>query len=361
MKHTKSLLAAALLTPGLLALSYPADEVVFGPAKGTSVTKQFTNTTDLVMDSMSMVMNGEDMSGMAPEMDMSTTIKMVVTDTYEELEEGRPAVLHRFFDTLSTEGDVSTEMVGMGAMEQELSGTSELEGTNVVFSWDTDSEEFDVAFAEGEESDEDLLEGLDEDMDLRLLLPSGAVSEGDSWRVDNERLASMLAPGGDLKIIPDMPEDMGGMGMNMNPGQGGMDMASMLGEVDGSVMATYQGSREVDGARVGSIKITIAISASNDITDMLQAATEEAEVPENFGDMDISYDYADVEFELEGEGELLWNLDAGHLHQFELEGDVAMAMDMGMAMSMMGQDMEMEMSMEMSGTIALGAETRSEG
>ncbi len=352
MKHEKSLL---LLVPGVAALAafvFPADAVRFAPKEGLSLTKVFTNQTTLTVDSMEMIIDGqpmpEEMGDM--EMDTTTTVKSVVTDVYTKMAEGRPHSLRRTYDELTTEGNV--EMGGMaGDMEQDFTGSSELEGKAVVFTWSDEEGEYAAAFAEDDDADPELLEDLWEDMDLRDLLPTGSVEPGATWRIENDRLVHVLAAGGDMKILPDDMEEMASMG----PTPGMSTLKDMMGEVTGSAIATYTGKREVDGVEVGVIEIKLDISGANDITDLLQEMTDEMPIEM---EAEVSYDAADIEFELKGEGELLWNLAGGHLHRFELDAEMAFAMDMAMVMSMMGQDMEMEMNMEMSGNVQLGAATR---
>ena len=353
----QSLLVCALASPALLAFAVPGDDVSFKPAAGSTVTKVFTNYSTMTLDDMSMAMNGEEMDPEMMGMDMtiegSTTT--VVTDEYVRLGEGRPAVLKRTFDELSLETNIAMENAMMGAMDMDLDGSSELADTTVVFTWNEDDGEFGLAFDEDEDADEELLEGLTEDMDLRCLLPEGEVDVDASWRVDVERLVDVLAPGGNLKILPDMDDVDAPMMGGPNPGMN--NLSDLWGEVDGTAMATYLGTREADGVTVAVISIKVEISGANDLTEQLQEDADNAEAPEGM-DMEMIYDSADAEFEIEGEGELLWNVAGGHLHSFEFEGDMTLAMDMAMAMSMMGQDMDMEMSMEMSGEIKLGAETR---
>lgn len=359
MKHLKPLLAVSLAAPALTAFALPAlvaDEVVFRPAVGSEVTKVFTNQMDLILDDMTMSMNGEEMdaSMIGMEMELTALTTYVVTDEYVALGDGQPVKLKRTFDELSSTSNASGS-TPMGPMDEEMDGSSELEGLSVVFAWDEEDDEYGVEFASDDEDDEELLEGLSEDMDLRALLPGKAVSTDDSWRIDLDLLHHVLAPGGNLKVLPDeSDEGMGGMGMGA-PGSGMGSLGDMLGELDGSAIATYKGKREVDGVTVGVIAIQIDITGANDMTEFLEEAIEDAEGME---DVEVSYDAADVELAFKGEGELLWNLAGGHLHRFELGGDVNMVMDMAMSMAVMGSDVEMEMSMEMSGTIELGAATR---
>ena len=49
----------------------------------------------------------------------------------------------------------------------------------------------------------ELLKGLNEDMDLRALLPKDEVKVGDEWDIEVSGLASVIAPGGERKIKPE--------------------------------------------------------------------------------------------------------------------------------------------------------------
>lgn len=355
MQTKKLLLPVAVATPAALTLAFtlPADSVEFRPSVAGGLTKTFNQTTEMTIDDMVMVMNGQEMPPemMPSDLETSTKMTIVVTDSYEGVDEGRPGKVSRTYDELASTTAFSASMPApIGEMDEEMDGGSELEGLTVNFTWDGESEDFIASFAEeNEDEDEALLDDLWEDMDLRGLLPSGGVSEGDSWRIDLETLPHVLAPGGNLKILPDEVNDMMGMG----PGGDFSNMAGMMGEFEGTATGTYQGARDMDGREVGVIALQFAVHSAADITDMLMEAMDSMDV-ENLGEMEMDFDSADVEMGFDGEGELLWDLAGGHFHSIELELDMEFAMDMVMSMSMMGQDMDMEQSMEMSGSLILG-------
>ena len=356
MKHSQTLLVAAFAAalPALVAfrpteLLPKVEKISFAPREGSSLTKTFTNTMSFGLDDMSMLMNGEE-NPMMPEieMDMDVTSSTTVTDEYVSMGRGRPLVLQRTYDEIGTEMNVEVIVEALGQSQQESpsgAGTSPLEGETVIFTWDDEYDEYKVTFPEDADSDEDLLENLIEDMDLRVLLPDDEVSEGDSWDIPLAGLVDVLSPGGDLKLDIDMD---GGMGMGGASPEMMSNMREMFGDMlEGQATATFSGTREVDGVTVAVIEIEIEIDTARDMSEFLEGVMGD-EIPDG---MDFTLDRVDLEFALEATGELLWNIRAGHLHSLELEGEAAIALDMEMGMDFGGQSMSMEMSMEMSGTM----------
>lgn len=349
MKLSTPLFAAALALPLALALRAPADQVAFR-VSGTSLTKTFELKTEMSQDDMSIRMNGNDMSGMVGdiEMTMVSTQSVVVTDEYADLRDGRPARLVRNYDTLSanthTTTTASSPQVPSG--EQDLPAKSELTGKKVVFQLGSDGE-YAVRYPEGVDGDQELLEDLWEDMDMRALLPTKEVSEGDAWELDLELFKHVLTPGGNLKIMPDlsaiegMPSSMSGGGFN-----------EMLGDLKGKANATYAGSEEVDGAKVALIKLEFKVDTARDMTEMISEMM--AQAPQMEG-MTMTVASADSETSIEGEGELRWNLALGHLHSLEITGTISMTSDVQIDVSVSGQQMTQEISTTMSGNFEQSA------
>ena len=358
MKRNIHLLSALLLAAPAVALLRHGDpeRVVFGPAAGSKLTKTFVNSMDLELDDMSMLMNGEPAPFMDNmEMHMKSTATITVTDTYSELGEGRPKKLLRAFDEIGTdiEMDMSVEVMGQ-AQEQSPTGTGTSKLTGKTVQFELADEAYQTSFPEGEEGDPELLKGLVEDMDLRVMLPgSGSASVGDSWDIDLHGLVDVLAPGGDLKMDIEMEgDDM--MGAGVDPSMGS-NLREYFGEmIDGSAKGTLTEVREAGDARVAVIDLAIEIDTSADMSEFMMEQMGE-QVPEG---IEVSLSRADVEFELELKGQLLWNLTAGHVHGLELEGTSTVASDVEMNMDAGGQAMDMEMSMEMSGAMAVSVKTQ---
>ena len=353
MKTTSALLATVVALPALVAFAPKADSVKFAPEAGSTVTKTFNTNSDFSLDDMTVLINGEP-NPMMPEISMQMVItqNVTVTDTYDAVGTGRPTKLTRKFDSTTMDMEMNMEMDMMGETQTEDgngSGTSKLDGTTVVFTWDEESGSYKAAFPEGAEGDAALLENLAEDMDLRGLLPeSGELTVGDTYDVKLTSLIDVFAPGGDLKLDVEMEgaENMGGPDPAMMA-----DFRRIFEEmVAGEATGKYVGTKEVDGVTVGVIELAFKINASRDMSEFVSEIMGD-QMPEG---MDMSVNRLDVEFAYEGGGELHWNLAAGRAQGLALKGNADINMDMEMAMDMGGQAMTISMEMAMSGTLENG-------
>lgn len=348
--HTKKLLvSAALLAPVLLALDWPGTRVKFAPAEGSSSVKTFENKGEFTLDNMSMTMNGQEMPAMEVDMTVTSDQKIVVTDEYISNRDGSPKKLKRHFDELSNDTAVAFKMEMMGQSQnndKNIKSKSELTGKTVVFTWDDADKSYKRVFDPADENDE-LLAKLDEDMDLRALLPQGEVKAGDEWEIDVKSLVSVLAPGGNMAFVPEDSDDGDDMGMGNMAGMGSMSdwLSEML---EGEAKGKYEGEREADGHKLAVLKVTIKIKSAKDITELVTEQMKKSKTPPGVDSM--SFDSMDIEFEMESEGELLWDLSKGRAHSFELSGPAHMNMDMAMKLSAGGQNLSLEQSMQMSGT-----------
>lgn len=346
MNSNRTLLAGLALAPALLAFALPLEEVAFRPSDGLSLTRTVQSTRNFSLDDMEMTMNGQPLPvDIQMEMDMNMTQKTVVTDVFGPIADGRHTQLSRTYDELAQNGEFSVrmEMMPDGGQDATIEGKSELEGKKVLFQWDADASAYVPRF-DGE-GDAELLEDLDEDMDLRVLLPAGAVAEGETWSIDPKLLRPVLAPGGNLKIVPqtDASSEAGMTGMdNMS------DFASMFRDlIEGEATGEYRGTRDIDGVSCQVIGVKIDVRASADLTEQL-ADNVAKNLPDGVGEVEV--EHVDMEVEIEGEGQLYWNAAAGVAHSFELGGKMGMTMDMGFAISMGEQNMNMEQNLVMSGT-----------
>jgi hypothetical protein len=356
MNATKVLLLPALLSslPLLLASNAPATRVAFTVADGQSLTKTFEVKSDLTLEDMTM---GGAAAGMAPDVEMTMGIayKTEVTDEYMKVDGGAPQKLKRSYDSLASTVTTAMKMEIMGQSRDQnsnVSAESELEGKSVLFTWDADKKEFKRAFdpAGGEEK---LLEGLREDMDFRALLPAGEVKEGEEWEIEPKSLADVLAPGGNMSL---QPKEGGENDMGM--GSSGMDnLADMFGDdIEGKSKAQFTGMREVDGVQLAVVKLTIDMKAKTDITDKAREQIEKSGTPE--GVDELTFESVDVEFEIQAEGELLWNVAGGHFHSLDLSGTTSFKSAQSMNMSVQGRSIDMEQSMEFSGTTSFAASAK---
>ena len=353
MNTKKLLVTTALFAPALLAFALPASKVRFAAADGTKLTKTIESKSDFSLDSMSMKMNGQEPPGGVPEMEMtiSSTQKVSLTDEYVKSRDGAPTKLRRTFDDIASDMSMSMKMEMMGKNGDNNHATkaqSELKGKTVVFTWDADAKEYKVAL-DPKEDGSDLVKGLKEDIDFRALLPKGYVKEGEEWDVDVKELAGVLAPGGDLHLKPEEKESKGGpMGGDM-AGMGGL--SDWLGDVlEGDAKAKLTGLSDKGGKKLATIKLNIKVHGSKDMTEIVKGAMSKAEMPQG---AKMDFDHMDIEFKIEGEGQLVWDLESGHAVSFELSGPASATMDMGMKLDMGGQSMNIEQGMQMSGTSSI--------
>ena len=327
-----------LLVPALLAMRPVADELTFSPEEGSSLSKTFEMSLSLALDDAMMLVDGNDMAEvlLAQEPSVDATFTWSIEDTYEEMGDGRPTKLLRTFTEAGMEYDTGDDS-GSESME-------DLEGKSIRFTWDDEEDGYIAEFADEEEGDEDLLNGLGEDMDLRALLPGEGVSIGDTWEVD--LINDVLMPGMDLTSAMDSSEI---------PPEAEPLIAFIEGEIENliesmTLSCEYMGSRDEDGVQVGvvglSLECTYSVSLVDLIADMVSMAPVEIE---------METEYADIEFELAGEGELLWDLAGGHVSSFGLESDMACFIDAAMSADVGGQMSEQEASIELSGSMAWSA------
>ena len=347
MKHPIALTVAALALPALIAAALPVDTVEFKPADGLALTRTYSQKTELSLDDMEMSINGQPSPVQIDmEMDMTMTQRVVVSDEVSSVSGGRPSKLVRSFDELAQQSEFKVEIQQMQqSQEHSVKSESELQGKKVAFTWDADSNSYKLAF-EGE-GDAALLEGLEEDMDLRVLLPTSEVKEGDTWQIDVKRLRTLLAYGGNLKLKPtEQPEGPEGM-----PGMDSMtDFSSVFGELlEGEATGEYRGVKEVDGVKCQVVHVKLDVNASADISDKVQQAMKDMPNPQV---QSIKVDRMDLEMELDGEGELYWDPATRVAHSFELTGTTTLNMDMGMAVSAGETPMNIEQSFKLSGSFA---------
>ena len=353
----KRSLVPLLAAPALFAFSGLGQGIAFAPKSGLILTKTFSQKDETTLDDMSTVVNDMEQD-VGMEQNISTHVDVVVVDEYEAVADGAPTRLKRKYDKLESATTMKMSNKMMPETSIDMTGTSELQGQEVRFTRNEDGT-YTAKFVKEGAADEALLEGLTEDTDLRAFLPTTEVEEGATWEIEPEELRHVLAFGGSLKFdmqSEDMPEGMGGFG-------GGQDMPSadqFLGEIDGTITGEYAGTREEEGAKVAVINLKIAVKSAKDMTDFFRDAIDKAELPEGMN-MEIEYKSVDMEYELEAEAVLLWNLGGSHVSSFEMTGKGTLTMDMSMAMEMEGMGkMNLEMSMLMKSDSTLTLSTTAE-
>ena len=313
---TRTALLLALILPALA----PQDALRCAPEAGLVLRKRFEREGRLELLSMDMTVDGASHGGMQkPELSLEFSGKSVLLDRYEKVEEGRVTRLVRTFEELSEE---RSERVSEpeGAEERSSSAKSDLEGQSVVFTWDGDEQAYSAAF-EDEKGDSDLLAGLEAELDLGAYLPSDQVSEGDTWEVPASAFATLLRPGGDLKLVSDQ-------------GQVAGPDAQLAENLDGTIRATLRSGREEGDLSLAVIGLELELSAS-----------AEHGLEDGSGEERQSNTY-------ELSGELCWVPAAGRFHSIELTGSLRSAIVTRRSIQMGGQEFQTERTLELGGEVS---------
>ena len=234
---------------------------------------------------------------------------------------GRPEKLARTFDELHQQHTVSGTGPDGELMEQTQKLTCDLEGKRVVFTWNADDERFDVQAAADQELDAELLDGLDEDMDLRAFLPDKPVAKGDSWDVEPAAFHAVLWPGGRLPFHDADKDEPDEIEHELN--------AALYASLDGDAKVTYAGQREEDGVKVFVLHVKADLSRTGEYVPSSEYTSEHGGAPGA---------KVKLKFTTQAEGDLLWSVEHGHMISLTLEGQAALTQ--GISYEWKGQSVE---------------------
>jgi hypothetical protein len=325
---------ALLAAPLLLALAIPADDVGFHPKADAGLKKVLKLEIELKPEKIDFTVNGEsqppDNLGGFGDKTALVKLKVGVTDRYVQIKDGRPTDLLRTFDDLSLSYEA-------GEDKGDAEKFDRLEGKTVRFKWNAESEEYEKSFHESE-GDDALLENLSEDMDLCVLLPAKKVADGDTWEVPGAKLLALFLPGGmpgDVAAGSDQEE------FRTVTEETRTALAKLLQEL--KVQCKYKGAHDEGGTRVGEIHLTFSGKDKIDLSHLIQRLSE-------MDDNDVHPDVdANANLDLQGEGTLLWDLAAGHVHSFEMGSDVGIDVDVKASAEVEGDHFEMKINARLAG------------
>lgn len=355
MHSSRRALPGLLVLPALLAFSLVGEEPAFAPESGSTLTKTYDTEMELVLDDLSIIVEGQDVGSMMGAIDLTVALKQAVefTDTYGTISDGRPLTLERTFERLENESEFEVGSQ-MGGDSSSTSLESELADRTVKFTWNEEEGEYDVAFPE-EEGNEELLDGLVEDTDLRCFLPGEEVEAGATWSVDIEGLIDVFLPGGNLAWKGEESEDVDLGRFEDLFAERFDDLMNEL--MAGECTCTYKGTRDADGVTLADIEIDLEISSAVDISEILldvfEAIAEESgeEMP------DIDIEAADLGLDFTATGVLQWNLEAGLPFALEFGGDLEVTFDLAASAEMDGEGGSGEVSLALSGNVTQSLET----
>lgn len=298
----------SLLLTGLAVLPWPTNhsletvDIEFAPAPGTRIEKSFTSSVQMESEELTSTTNGQEVPAQyLPDLQIviESSLEVQVRDTYQKVEDGKPLSFRRHYATLIGEGDFEMSMPPAPEQFKDFESEHSLQDEQVQFNWNAETESYDLELIDKEQTDEDL-DVLEADMDLLGFLPKESVSAGDSWDIDTAAMSKLFQPGGDLKL--DSMDD------------GGEDYENIA--TTSKLRATLKRVQHVDGMQQAVIEI------EGDYTDKSQRATTLEDIPITDG---TAMETMTTNFQIEGE--LVWNLSAGHAHALELSSTFDLVTD----------------------------------
>lgn len=296
----------------------PEDRLQFAVDEGSSFEKHFALVFEVEVTDSNFTFGDQEVPLNTAGATTRIEREVHFSDTYGALDGGRPLELEREIRGATMRSEETFGGEPAGEEERE----SELVDQGVVFRWDAEEEEYTAQPAEGSRADEDQLRDLWEDADLRLLLPEGPVLEGDSWSPGAEAFFRTILAGGDMGLgsesaDEDLPEVDGSV-MLVIP-ELPKDPFVWLDSFDGDCEAHFRGVQEERGVELGRIELEYEVLTRVDLADWLQDHTP--------GRPDM--EFGEAVLSIEGQGELLWDLEGGHLASIELGGDVEIVFEAG--------------------------------
>ncbi|MCC7014345.1 MAG: hypothetical protein IT454_17430 [Planctomycetes bacterium] len=304
----------------LLAFAPVADSVSFHPTEGSEATKKFALEGSFELGDISMVVDGQDMSGQIPLDQVSGEFDMGfgIVDHYIKIAEGKPLHLEREY----TGSNASFSAMENSESKEDL---FEVDGKTVVFKWDAEKGEYTRSVKEGE-VEEAKLSQLGIDLDYRSLLPERDVSAGDKWEIEPKKLVTALFFGAEMK-------DVGDMGID-DP-----DFAEIADELIPAIeklfesfkaQCEYVGSREEGETKLGEVKIVLDSKGSSDLSQMISAVLEKQ--TQGAG-VTFEIGSADLGLAIRGEGTLLWDLKKGCAKSFVMDSEVELTLDLDVSVT----------------------------
>lgn len=334
-----------ILTFAALALATlaPGEGLRFAPEEGTTLSRHLVLESRLELQKLSATLNGEEIEGPPDSwaMSVSNQLELRIADRLGAVAEGRMARMERSFTEISRQGSAEQSVPDMESSATEITMESPLVGESVVFAWDSEAERYRVApLEEDADLDEELLAGLTQDLDFAAFLPRGDVEVGATWEIDGALLLHSFPPCGDLcfEVEWDSEDDSDGlalMAIVLSPFE---PIAQCKGTLRATLTARDAKTKRASIALAGELELNADYSA------LLRKRWEAIEGPGENRPNEFA-----VQFQLELEGELQWDLAHHHMHSLTLSGDQTVKATVGGTEN----GMVVEMNMELDGSYSM--------
>jgi hypothetical protein len=295
----------------LLVCALPAGgevELRFAPAEGSKVRRTITLEHTLVLQEMASITP----AGTQTSQDqVSIGVHQVLRtlDEFRKVGEGRPLLLQRRFDEVAWTGKFD-----FGGQSEQIKGISPLAGTSVVHTWVPEEKAY-GKYYDAKESPEEVLLRLDEDLDLRALLPAAPVAPGGSWSVPAAQLVGVFAPAGRLDLRFDAKRTRMNLLRTLRCGLAGNYGEFFGGESKGQCKLKLASVAEQQGHSLATIELEVEIENQVDQRDLQQAQLTGPELVSGY-----KCTRAPVTWGFQGKGQLVWDLTAHRAASLALQG-----------------------------------------
>jgi hypothetical protein len=271
-----------------------ADTLEFHVAPKAKLVKTLESAVEAESTSFVISLGGKKLDGIPePTIRIAQDETVRVTDEYQTVADGRATKLVRTYDDLAaneTQSFQPPEGAPGEPREKKDAKKSALEGQSVVFTWNDADDEYKAAWAEGSKGDDDLLGELIGNYDFTEFLPGKPVASGDTWDLGKAQFERLFSPTGELGLETEGDEDDDDLSKQF------------LEHLAGKGKATYKGLRDGDEDKLAVISLEAELSTH--------------------GAKDGEDDKSELEISLDLEGEILWDVKAGHLRSFEITAKV---------------------------------------
>jgi hypothetical protein len=285
----------------------------WAPEPGTVLTRTFESSQSLELEEAVLEYDGTpvDTGALGLAIELQFTRSLAVEDRIVAVADGKPKLLQRKFERVAARTLMSQHQMG-DDQTFEFEGTSPLVDQQVAYEFDAEHDTWKKRQVEGTSLDAEVLEGLEEDIDLREWIAGDALSVGSKWKPPVSALRPLLFPAG--RLSSHMQSENGApVGGELL----GVAQELLIDDLQGEVEADYEGIAEEDGRRYARIKLAFDVRAEQDLLPLA------SQLKRKIGDGSTpltAYISCSDTFEWKGEGVVLWDLAAEHVHSARLEG-----------------------------------------
>lgn len=306
---------ALVTAPALLGVLPPGETIAYEPKEGTVLLRRIRSEWALEREQGTLTVDVTSEKRGIGARD-TFTFTLVTDDLIGEVTDGHPLGVDRTYRTVNLERIETPAEGDVAVPTRTRKWKSGAQNAKVEFLWNRKEERYDRRDGEPHEEGEDgiddaVLAALDEDLDFRFLLPPTEVEKDDSWEIDPTLFAAILTPGGAIWPRPFSET-------SVDPTQD--DLALPEGfpweyvvEPTGKITGRFLGVRETDGTRFARIEIRGTLEDEADLVELYNPLGAR------------EYLLADTDFEMEGRGELVWNLDRGLPASFLFAGTLRLS------------------------------------